>query len=80
MRRVLLFGAVGVGVVVGARRLARECEGLDFERMVERMPENAPPRWMVRNIGAICEDTERILELLERERAGASGEQAKSAA
>jgi hypothetical protein len=28
------------------------------------MPDNAPPKWMFRNISAIREDTERILELL----------------
>jgi hypothetical protein len=41
--------------------------GFDFEKMIERMPENAPPKWMFRNISAIRENTERILQLLERE-------------
>jgi hypothetical protein len=66
MRRVMIFGAVAVGLAVGARRLARLCGGFDFERLIERMPENAPPRWMFRNISAIRTNTERILELLER--------------
>ena len=74
MRRVLLFGAIAIGVAMGARRIARGCGGVDFEQRVERMPENSPRRWMVRNISAIREDAERILELLERERAGAPGQ------
>ena len=32
--------------------------------MMERMPENAPPKWMFRNITAIRENAERILQLL----------------
>lgn len=35
--------------------------------MIERMPENAPPKWMFRNITAIRDNTERILQLLEHE-------------
>ena len=34
---------------------------------VERMPENAPPKWIFRNVTAIRENTERILQLLESE-------------
>ena len=29
------------------------------------MPDNAPPKWMFRNITAIRENTDRILQLLE---------------
>jgi len=31
------------------------------------MPDNAPPKWMFANIGAIRDNTERIIELLESE-------------
>jgi hypothetical protein len=75
MKRTLLFGALGLGVAVGARRLARHFREFDFAEMVQRMPENAPPKWMFRNISAIRKNTERsrrnterILELLENER------------
>ena len=34
-------------------------------RMVERMPDNAPPKWVFNNVSAIRENTERILEVLE---------------
>jgi hypothetical protein len=66
MRRTVLVGAIAVGAVVGARQAARRRGGFDFERMIERMPENAPPKWMFRNVSAIRDNTERILELLER--------------
>jgi hypothetical protein len=37
------------------------------------MPENAPPKWIFRNISAIRENTDRILQLLEREDRSAGG-------
>jgi hypothetical protein len=80
MRRSLLVGATVLGVALVVRRAARGCGGFDFERMLERMPENAPPKWMFRNIGAIRENTERILQLLETERAHAEGEDVRAAA
>ena len=87
MKRTLLFGAVGLGVAVGGRRLARHFREFDFAKMVERMPENAPPKWMFRNISAIRKNTEhsrrntqRILELLENERGMAVAEHPQQAA
>jgi hypothetical protein len=38
------------------------------------MPENAPPKWIFRNISAIRENTERILQVLESERTSAEPE------
>jgi hypothetical protein len=35
------------------------------------MPENAPPKWVFRNVTAIRENTDRILELLESEESSA---------
>ena len=68
MKRLLLAGAAAVGAGVCARRCARGHGGFDFEKMIERMPENAPRKWMFRNISAIRDNTERILQLLESER------------
>lgn len=55
--------------------------------MIQRMPENAPPKWMFRNISAIRKytergrrNTERILELLESERAEAADRPTRAAA
>jgi hypothetical protein len=80
MKRLWLFGSVAVGGALCARRVARGCGGIDFERMIERMPENAPRKWLFRNISAIRESTDRILELLETERTPASGEHVRTAA
>ncbi len=32
---------------------------------IEAMPDTAPPKWMFTNIGAIRQNTERILEILD---------------
>ena len=68
MRKLIFAGVALTGAAILARRWARG-GGVDFERMIERMPENAPPKWMFRNISAIRSNTERILRLLESERA-----------
>jgi hypothetical protein len=73
MKRLLLVGVAAVGAGVCARRAMR-CRGFDFEKTIERMPENARPKWMFRNISAIRANTERILELLEQEDGRAAGE------
>lgn len=80
MRRLLLVGAAAAGVGVCARRARRGCGGASFERRVERMPESSPRKWMVRNIRAIRENTERILELLETERGPAADERLEGVA
>ncbi len=67
MKKLFIVGGLVAGAVVLARRRASSHGGFDFERMIERMPENAPPKWMFRNITAIRKNTERILQLLERE-------------
>jgi hypothetical protein len=67
-KRLLVSGAAVTGVALVAKRLASRSRGLDFGRLFERMPENAPPKLMFRNISAIRENTERILQLLESER------------
>lgn len=53
--------------MVLAKRQAFSRDGFDIERFVERMPDNAPPKWAFQNITTIRENTDRILEILERE-------------
>jgi hypothetical protein len=56
-----------------ARKLGPQMESsMDWGRIIERMPDDAPPKWMFNNITAIREQTtaiseqnERIVELLE---------------
>jgi hypothetical protein len=73
-KRLLMSGAAVAGAALLAKRLASRSRGLDFGRLFERMPENAPPKLMFRNISAIRENTERILQLLESERTTAGPE------
>jgi hypothetical protein len=74
MKRLLIVGGTVGGAALLARRFASSCGGADFARIVERMPENAPPKWMFRNITAIRENTERILQLLEGRNASTTTE------
>ncbi len=80
MNKPLIVGGAVIGAALLARRWASSRGGFDFERMVERMPDNARPKWMFRNISAIRENTERILELLQAERLSGAGESARTAA
>lgn len=58
----------GLGVL--AKRFGpRMPKNIDWEKKIESMPDNAPPKWAFRNITAIRENTDRILELLEPGRA-----------
>jgi hypothetical protein len=64
MKKILvLLGAI-VGGALLARRFGRKPGGLSWEQVIDRMPDTAPPKWMFRNITAIRENTDRILELL----------------
>jgi hypothetical protein len=67
-KKLLISGAAVTGAALVAKRLASRSSGLDFGRLFDRMPENAPPKLMFRNISAIRENTDRILQLLESER------------
>ena len=67
MRKALIVVGVVVGAALLAKRAARMCGGRNFAEMIERMPDDAPPKWMFRNVSAIRENTERILEKLETE-------------
>jgi hypothetical protein len=80
MKKLLIVGGAVVGGALLARRFAGQCTHFDFEQMIERMPENAPPKWMFRNISAIRANTDRIIELLEVGRAADTGEQVRTAA
>jgi hypothetical protein len=74
VKKPLIVGGALIGAALLARRRAASRGGFDFEKWVERMPDNAPPKWMFRNISTIRENTDRILELLESERKSDTGE------
>jgi hypothetical protein len=76
MKKLLIVGGAASGVAGAAflaKRFASSSGGPDFERWVERMPENSPPKWIFRNVTAIRENTERTLQLLESEERSAGG-------
>jgi hypothetical protein len=73
MKKLLIVGGAVTGAAFLAKRVASSSGGRDFGRLVERMPEDAPPKWIFRNVSAIRENTDRILELLESERTSARG-------
>ena len=65
MKKVLVAVVLLVGLGVLAQRLGQKMSAIDWEERFDRMPDNAPPKWMFRNITTIRENTDRILELLE---------------
>ncbi len=73
MKKLGIALAVLVGLAFLIRRFAPGCGNVDWEQRFAAMPDNAPPKWMFRNISEIHENTERILELL-GDRDGASSE------
>ncbi|HEX7444625.1 MAG TPA: hypothetical protein VF320_12095, partial [Acidimicrobiales bacterium] len=72
MKKLLVFVAVLAGVGLLVRRFAPELEKIDWEKKFEAMPDNAPPKWMFRNITAIRENTDRILEHLDQDQLSAT--------
>ena len=44
MKRSCWSALPSLGGALFARRAVRGCGGFDFEKMIERMPENAPPQ------------------------------------
>jgi hypothetical protein len=74
MRKMLISVAVLVGLAVLVKRFAPNFSNIDWEKRIAAMPDNAPPKWMFNNIGAIRKDTERIIELLE---GGSAGERSR---
>jgi hypothetical protein len=67
---VSVVALVGIGYLV--KRFVSKFGEVDWEQRFAAMPDNAPPKWMFRNISEIHEDTERILELLEDRGEGGS--------
>ena len=66
MKKLLVLAAVGVVVGAAVKAASSRACSIDWQQRIESLPDNAPPKWMFRNITAIRENTERILQLLER--------------
>ncbi len=65
MKKLCAFVVVLLLLGVAARRFGSQ---VDWEKKLEAMPDNAPPKWMFRNITAIRENTDQILKLLKADR------------
>ncbi len=74
MRRLVVAVVAIVGTVVPAKRFIPKFENIDWERRFAAMPDNAPPKWMFRNISEIHDNTQRILDLLEESSEDAPGQ------
>jgi hypothetical protein len=68
MKKALVIAGALIGFAVSARRVCAVPQHVDWEKRFERMPDKAPPKWMFRNISAIRENTDRILDLLQHDR------------
>ena len=73
MKKLLVTAALLIGLGLVAKRLGTRMQNVDWEKKFEEMPDNAPPKWMFRNITAIRENTDRILEVLDADRPGPAG-------
>ncbi len=70
-KKLLPLVLIAGGVAVAARKFGPQMESsMNWGQMIERMPDDAPPKWMLNNITALREEHERILsenqQILER--------------
>ena len=66
-KKVVPLVLIAGGVAVLARKLGPQMESsMDWGRIIERMPDDAPPKWMINNISALREEHGRIVEQNER--------------
>ena len=73
MKKLFIVIAVLAALGFLLKRLAPDLGTIDWEKKFDAMPDSAPPKWMFNNIGAIRDNTERIIELLEGETARTRG-------
>ena len=64
MKKMFVILAAGAVLAVLVKRLGPKMPNVDWEKKIESLPDNAPPKWMFRNITAIRKNTDRILEVL----------------
>ena len=82
MKKLVIAAAVLAGLAFLAKRFGPKFEDVDWEKRFEAMPDSAPPKWMFRTLSETHDNTERIIDLLERSSSTrpdtASGEQMSS--
>ena len=68
MKRIaVLIPIVAVAVLLLAKRLGPRAGQFDFASRIAAMPDSAPPKWIFSNVTAIRANTDRILDLLQRQ-------------
>jgi hypothetical protein len=62
-RKVIPVILIVGGAAVVARKFGPRMESsMDWGQMIERMPDDAPPKWMLNTLTALREEHERILQ------------------
>ncbi len=67
MKRVAVLIPIAVVAVLLAKRLGPRVGQFDFASRIAAMPDSAPPKWIFDNVTAIRANTDRILDLLQRQ-------------
>ncbi len=70
MKKAVALGFMFIGLAILAKLSAGKLKNVDWEERFRQMPDDAPPKWMFRNIETIRGNTDRILEILEERRPG----------
>jgi len=67
MKRIAALIAIVAVAVLLAKRLGLRAGQFDFASRIAAMPDSAPPKWIFSNVTAIRANTDRILDLLQRQ-------------
>ena len=67
MKRIAVLIPIVAVAVLLAKRLGPRAGRFDFASRIAAMPDSAPPKWIFNNVTAIRANTDRILDLLQRQ-------------
>ncbi len=67
MKRIAVLIPIVAVAVLLVKRLGPRVGQFDFASRIAAMPDSAPPKWIFDNVTAIRENTDRILDLLQRQ-------------
>jgi hypothetical protein len=74
MKKAYVIVATVAGGALTAKVLASRVGKTDFAERITAMPDTSPPKRIFTNVTAIRANTERILALLDEQRATSAGE------
>jgi hypothetical protein len=67
MKRIAVLIPIVAVAVLLAKWLGPRAGQFDFASRIAAMPDSAPPKWIFDNVTAIRANTDRILDLLQRQ-------------